>query len=108
MSPATPTEPVWRVVDAAGFDSRQWGDDIVLYVAATGETHALGSANSSTLALLLEHAGMAHTARQWLHLMTDEPGFDSTNEQQDQADLIAIQDALNDLHRIGVVLKEPI
>ena len=100
-------EPRWRVVDTGGFDSRQWGDDIVLYVAATGETHALAPAHSATLALLLEQPGPPRTAAEWLALMPGDIEPDASPAQQDDADLNAIDQALADLHRIGVVERLP-
>lgn len=107
MQRAATSEPAWGVAQASAFDSRQWGDDIVLYVVATGETHALVPAQSATLALLLEHPGTAVSASRWLHLMSDDSSLPGPSDQEDQADLIALQEALNYLHHIGVVERLP-
>jgi hypothetical protein len=104
---AAASEPAWGVVRPAAFDSRQWGDDIVLYVVATGETHALVPAQSATLALLLEHPGTAVSAPRWLNLMSADSSLPAASVQEDQADLIALQEALNYLHHIGVVERVP-
>jgi PqqD family protein of HPr-rel-A system len=95
------TEPLWSALDSSHYDSRLWGDDRVVYVLATGETHALGPAPSATLALLLENPGKAHAAADWLALMADD------GEGLAADDLAAISSALADLHRIGVVLRRP-
>jgi hypothetical protein len=100
-------EPLWAAADALGFDSRQWDDDIVIYVVATGETHALAPAHSATLTLLLAHPGALRTAAQWLSLMDDEAESGADAVQRDEAELTAVQGALADLHRIGVVERLP-
>ncbi len=99
----------WAVVDSSHFDHRQWGDELVLYVVATGETHALGVAHSASMALLMEHPGMARTAAQWLALMTDEdPSEVNQPLPQDSADLVVLDGALADLRRLGVVERLPV
>jgi hypothetical protein len=110
VTPASGVEPVWGVVDGLAFDSRQWGDDVMLYVMSTGETHALAPAESGTFALLLEHSGSVLPAARWLNLMSDGPvsGGAVTNASSadgDLADLSALQEALENLHRIGVVAR---
>ncbi len=97
MNAAPPAEPLWVALDSRFYDSRRWGDDVVVYVLATGETHALGPAHSATLDLLLEDTAHPREAAQWLARMADD------GEGQDAADLAAIRAALADLHRIGVI-----
>jgi hypothetical protein len=96
-------EPLWAAAAACGFDSRQWGDDIVLYVVATGETHALAPAHSATLGLLLAHPGAPRTAAQWLNLMVDEGESGGDQAPPEPAELAAVYGALADLQQIGVV-----
>jgi hypothetical protein len=99
---AAQAEPRWCASDASCFDRRSWDDDIVVYVLATGETHALAAAHSATFSLLLEHAGQPRTAADWLALMVEEaPSGDGS--QPDLAERWALDQALADLHRIGVV-----
>jgi PqqD family protein of HPr-rel-A system len=97
----SPAEPLWVALDSGHCDSHRWGDETVVYVLATGETHALGPGHSAVLDLLLESPGSARAARQWLALLADD------GERQDAADLAAIRSALIDLHRIGVVERRP-
>ncbi len=74
---------------------------------ATGETHALLPAQSGTLALLLEHPGTMRSAPDWLNKMSEDSSLPALSVQEDQADLIALQEALNYLHHIGVVQRLP-
>ncbi len=107
MSLAAQAAPRWRVADATCFDSRQWDEEVVLYVLATGETHALAPAQSATLSLLQEHPDLPRTVPDWLALMSgDADSADRPPAQQlllDEADLQALAQALQDLHSIGVV-----
>jgi hypothetical protein len=100
-------EPLWAAADARCFDSRQWADDIVLYVVATGETHALAPAHSATLALLLAHPDAPRTADQWLRLMAEEGESGADLAPLDPAEQVAVQGALADLHHLGVVQRLP-
>jgi hypothetical protein len=59
------------------------------------------------LALLLEHPGERHTAAQWLALMTDDGEPVVQVAQQDPADRMALDNALIELHRMGVVERSP-
>lgn len=91
---------------------RQWDNDVVLYVLATGETHALGPAHGAALGVMLAHPGGPRTATQWLRVMADdEPGADGAlsaeSEQAEQAELAVLAGVLADLQRIGVVQRLP-
>jgi hypothetical protein len=96
-------EPLWAAATTRGFDSRQWGDDIVLYVVATGETHALAPAHSATLSLLLANPGTPRRAAEWLGLMLDEGESGAAKAPPEPAELAALYGALADLQHIGVV-----
>jgi hypothetical protein len=100
-------EPLWAAVDPRRFDSRQWGDDIVLFVVATGETHALAPAHSATFALLLAHPDGPRSAAQWLSLLVDDDDPGARAAPPDAAELVAVQGALADLQQLGVVERLP-
>jgi hypothetical protein len=91
------------VADLNQFDSRQWGDDIVLYSLKSGETHSLSVMHGVTLLTLMEQPEAAEPAEHWLEAMSagDEP--ESASGAETQADLHALVDVLSDLERIGVV-----
>jgi hypothetical protein len=100
-------EPLWAAAEPRCFDLRQWADDIVLYVVATGETHALAPAHSATLTLMLAHPTAPRTAEQWLRLMVEEGEAGAGEAPLDPAERIAIDGALAELQHIGVVERLP-
>lgn len=98
---------LWCAREDAAFDWREWDDEMVLFVHATGDTHALGPASSAVLATLLEHRGSLRTASAWYALMgggeRDQAG---AVERSALADVLAFEQLLTGLEGIGVVRHE--
>lgn len=97
------TAAFWRAADVSTFDTRQWDEDLVLYMLASGETHALAWAHSATFLTLLEQPGTAQTASYWLAAMSAEDETAAAPHKDDATDLQALVKVLADLHSIGVV-----
>jgi hypothetical protein len=107
-----PEQPAlrWRAADRAAFDMRQWDGEVVLYVLASGETHALPPSHSASFLTLLEQAPVAQPAAYWLVALSagEVPdGSPAGPGAHDDADLAVLTGVLNDLHGIGVVERLP-
>jgi hypothetical protein len=98
---------VWRVVQPSRFDHVQWGDDIVLYVVDTGETHALTAAHGAVFLTLLEQSGTAQPAADWLACMSGDSPPNSASAGQEPGDLRRVEDVLTSLERMGLVERLP-
>ena len=95
------TPRLWRARPLAVADRRVWGDQTVLYVLASGETHALDEAASAVLGTLTEHPGTAATAEDWLQRLLRSSVED--DEPVLQEELAACEAALMLLEKLGVI-----
>lgn len=95
------TGALWRTQAEGRFDWRQWGEDLVIFVLETGETHQLSPASSAVLLTLLEQPGIARPASAWLAAMADG-GADSICTEA-EGDLAAMEQALLGLEQLGAV-----
>jgi hypothetical protein len=106
-----PEQPAlrWRAADRAAFDMRQWDGEVVLYVLATGETHALPPIHSASFLTLLEQAPSTQPATYWLAAMSagEVPDGSPAGGAHDAADLAVLTGVLTELHGIGVVERHP-
>ncbi len=98
---------LWRAADPGGFEIRQWDGEVVLYVLASGETHALTLTHGAAFLTLLEQPGAGHPAGYWLAAMSAGDVPPSHWDIQDAADLEVLTGVLADLHAIGVVERWP-
>jgi hypothetical protein len=79
----------------------------VLFVHATGDTHALGPAASAALATLLEQQGISRTADAWYELLAgEELNMPDVGQGQTSAGVSAFEQLLAGLEGIGVVSHE--
>lgn len=56
----------WRGVPPGAYEWRQWDDEAVVFVHATGDTHALSAQASAVLATMRAHPGETRAAAGWL------------------------------------------
>lgn len=93
----------------ACFDWRAWDDEAVVFVHASGDTHALGPAASALLLAMLRDGGPARQAPAWLALITDAaPGEPATADTAPitDAEALAFEQVLLGLERIGLVVRQ--
>ncbi len=88
--------PRWCLVPRGAFEWRQWDDEAVVFVHATGDTHALGAEASAMLAALRARPDEARTAAQWL----ESAGFEAAASDDDAAEQLMTQ-----LELIGLVRR---
>ncbi len=92
----------WGAAPPSHFDWREWDGDIVVFVAATGDTHELGPEGSTLLGAMLGHPGAWHRAEVWLSMTTTEVDGSPATDFTD-GELRAFEHLLASLQRIGVV-----
>lgn len=86
----------WRLAPPGAFEWRQWDDEAVVFVHASGDTHALNAEASALLAALRADPAAARTAAQWL----ESAGYDTATPDDDAAEQLMAQ-----LEAIGLVRR---
>lgn len=86
----------WRLAQPGAFEWRQWDDEAVVFVHATGDTHALNVEASALLGALRTDADAARTAAQWL----ESAGYDLAAPDDDAAEQL-----MGHLETIGLVRR---
>ena len=92
---------LWQTQAEGRFDWRRWGEDLVIFVLETGETHHLSPASSAVLLTLLEQQGTARPAQAWLAAMADGGAEPASTDSE--SDLIALERVLQGLEQLGAV-----
>jgi PqqD family protein of HPr-rel-A system len=87
----------WCPVPLGAFEWRQWDDEAVVYVHATGDTHALGPEASALLTALRARPEECRTAAEWL----EPAGLDPASPDDDAAEQL-----LRQLELIGLVRRQ--
>lgn len=101
MTGQCPGGALWQTQAEGRFDWRQWGEDLVIFVLETGETHQLSPSSSAVLLTLLEKPGTARPAQAWLAAMAD--GGAEPASAESEGDLIALEQVLQGLAQLGAV-----
>jgi PqqD family protein of HPr-rel-A system len=86
----------WRLAPPGAFEWRQWGDEAVVFVHASGDTHALSAEASALLAALRAQPQAERSAAQWL----ESAGYDLAAPDDDAAEQL-----MGHLEAIGLVLR---
>jgi hypothetical protein len=86
----------WQVASGGSFSWRQWAGLAVVFVHATGDTHALSTEATAVLARMIERADTALYAAEW---MAD------IFPQFDQEDFSVFEELLSGLAVTGVVRR---
>lgn len=86
----------WRLAPPGAFEWRQWDDEAVVFVHASGDTHALNAEASVLLGALRADPSAARTAAQWL----ERAGYDTATPDDDAAEQLMAQ-----LEAIGLVRR---
>lgn len=97
---------LWSAGPASCFDCRSWNGETVVFVSASGDTHALSVQASLVLAMLLESPEAARSAPAWLDIIF--PADDqSPADEADGKDDDKLEQLLLGLEKIGVVRRQP-
>jgi hypothetical protein len=99
---------LWSLVDAGAFDARIWADGAVVYVAATGETHALTAAAGAVLQRMRECGVRSGSVSDWLLALDPDEGEGEDRAQAEpdplpQADVDLLARVFEGLQRIGLL-----
>jgi DNA-binding response OmpR family regulator len=96
---------VWSSAAAGRFDWRLWGDEIVVYVLATGCTHELSPAASGVLAALLRQPGVALTEGELLSELSAPDDFDEEELSPESRDIEAqtLRELLAHMNDMGLI-----
>lgn len=88
--------PRWRLAPPGAFEWRQWADEAVVFVHATGDTHALNAEASALLAALRGQPDAERSAAQWL----ESAGYDMAASDDEAAEQL-----MGHLESIGLVRR---
>ena len=83
-----------------------WDQEAVVYVHATGATHALSPSASAVLATLLEHPGEWLSCEAWLAALSAGDA-DEAFGPSDAEDLRSLRAVLDELESIGLAVRHP-
>lgn len=92
----------WALRPDAEFEWRDWDGDVVVFVTATGDVHALSPVAGLMLKTMLQHRGAFHPAGFWLDQLAGGAEAEAA-EPATEAELQACVDLLRGLHHIGLV-----
>jgi PqqD family protein of HPr-rel-A system len=81
-----------------------WDQEAVVYVHATGATHALSPSASAVLATLLEHPGECLSCEAWLAALSAGDA-DEDLGPSDTEDLKSLHVVLDELESIGLAVR---
>ncbi len=91
---------MWAAAAQADFEWREWDGEAVVYVHATGDTHALSAEASTVLIAMMERPGETWPTRTWMALvMPGAAGADDLAEEE----VLEFEHLLAGLRQVGVV-----
>lgn len=88
----------WTVAAVGAFEWREWGGEAVVFVHASGDTHALSAEATALVAAMRAEPWAERSAAQWL----DAAGFEATSTVNKDA-----EELMGRLETIGLVRRPP-
>ncbi len=98
---------VWRLAPAGAFESRFWDAQAVVYVHATGDTHALSDDASALLSLIMRSEGRSESSQGWLRelLAPEGDADDAADGTVAPGDLAGFEQLLDSLSAVGLLMS---
>ena len=95
---------LWHLNPDETFDFRSWDGEMVVFVHATGDTHALSVDASSLILTMREHPQAGLDGEAWLALAAGSDGCELAPEAR-MCDGMAVESLLAGLAAIGLVRR---